>query len=364
MSTSTIKDVANRAGVSVASVSRALSGRQGVSEATRRRVLLAARELDYHPDQVARSMRRRTSNLIGLVVSTIENVFFTEVARAAEQQALRHGFSLLIINTDEHITREASSFAVLRQQLIAGIILAPAPGDISSRSYLRDFQSPIVLINRDPGDSPYSSIIADDEEAAFQCTRWLIRQGRRRIGVISGIKNISTTQRRLDGYYRALEAEGIFPDEELLLSGDATFDGGYHATRDLMIRRAPPDALFVHNNVMLMGTMLALQDLRIYWPKQVDIAGFGAFCATQLYRPPLTLISQPTHEMGARAVDLLIDQIEGRMEYQTQHVVLKNRVVTRDEWTARENMRSTSVRLQPVAHDGARDIFFAESHPL
>jgi len=190
MSTSTIKDVANQAGVSVASVSRALSGRPGVSEATRRRVLLAVRELDYRPDQVARSMRRRTSNLIGLVVSTIENVFFTEVARAAEQEALRRGFNLLIANTDEHVEREASSFAVLRQQLIAGIILAPAPGDLSSRDYLEEFHPPIVLINRDPGDSPYSSILANDEEAAFQCTRWLIRQGRRRIAVISGIENM------------------------------------------------------------------------------------------------------------------------------------------------------------------------------
>ena len=129
MPASKIKDVAARAGVSVASVSRALAGRPGVSEAMRRRVLLAARELDYRPDQVARSLRRRQTSLIGLVISSIENEFFTQIAHAAEQTAVRHGYNLLISSTDERIDREEASIAVLRQQLVAGIILAPAPGD-------------------------------------------------------------------------------------------------------------------------------------------------------------------------------------------------------------------------------------------
>lgn len=354
MSTPNIKDVAIHAGLSVASVSRALSGQAGVSEATRRRVLLAARELHYRPDQVARSMRRRKSNLIGLVVSTIENVFFTEIARAAEQAALRRGFNLLISNTDEHIDREEASLAVLRQQLVAGIILAPAPGDISSRGYLADHQPPIVLINRDPGDSDYSSIIADDEDAAFQCTRWLIRQGRRRIGVICGLNDVSTTQHRLAGFYRALAKEELPHYSELQMSGNATFDGGYRATRDLMIRAEPPDALFVHNNVMLMGAMLALQDLGIRWPKQVDIAGFGAFSAARLYQPPLTLIAQPTHEMGERAVALLLDLIEGQVDNQPQRLVLRNSLVTRGEWERQKHVRASSVHLEPIAHDSIR----------
>lgn len=353
MSTSKIRDVAILAGVSSASVSRAVSGQPGVSEKTRRRVLLAARELDYRPDQVARSMRRRTSNLLGLVVSTIENAFFTEIARAAEQEALRRGFNLLISNTDEHIDREEASFAVLRQQLVAGIILAPAPGDIQARDYLADIQCPIVLINRDMGNSPYPSIVADDEESAFQCTRWLIRQGRRRIGVVSGLENVSTTQHRLDGCRRALESEGLVQYAELQISGKATFDGGYEAARNLMIRTAPPDALFVHNNVMLMGAMLALQDLGLSWPKQVDIAGFGAFSAARLYQPPLTLISQPTHEIGERAVALVVEQIEGRAENSPQRLVLSNRLVTREEWISQRNTRSTSVRLPPLSPESS-----------
>src|SRR5689334_4608792 len=131
----TAKDVAIHAGVSVATVSRVLMGAPHVTAEKRQKVLDAVQALDYRPDQVARSLRTRRSNLIALVVSTIENQFFTEVARAAEQAAIRHGYNLVISNTDERLEREQEYFSILSQQLIAGVILAPAPGDVASRRY-------------------------------------------------------------------------------------------------------------------------------------------------------------------------------------------------------------------------------------
>lgn len=346
-----VTDVALRAGVSVASVSRALSGRPGVSDAMRRRVLTAARELNYQPDEVARSMRRRQSNLIGLVVSTIENTFFTEIARSAEQAALRYGFNLLISSTDERLDREQLSFEVLRRQLAAGIILAPTPGDISGRSYLDPAGPPIVLINRELGVSALSSILADDEVAAFDCTRWLLQQGRRRIGVVAGLEHISTTRERLKGYQRALTAEGIAVDEQLIVRGFATAEGGYRAACDLMLRTDPPDAIFVHNNVMLSGAVLALRDLKIEWPKQIEIAGFGAFSAARLYQPPITLIAQPTHEMGQRAVSLLADHLAGGAMDWPQHLLLPNRLITREDWLRQKQERESWIRRRLSAPD-------------
>lgn len=348
MSASKIKDVAARAGVSVASVSRALSGRPGVSEATRRRVLVAARELDYHPDQVARSLRRRQANLIGLVISSIENRFFTQIAHAAEQAALRHGYNLLVSSTDERLDREEASISVLRQQLVAGIVLAPAPGDSSLRSYLTVDQPPIVLINRDLGDPRYPSVLAADEEAAYRCTSWLIHEGRRCIGVIRGLDDITTTRERIKGYARALTDAGVPRYSELEVPGAATIEGGYQAASDLMIRANPPDAIFVHNNMMLTGAVLALQDLGISWPNQVDIAGFGAFEAARLFRPPLTLIEQPTYAMAERAVALLLDHINGRNDGKPKHFLLPNRLVTREDWLDQRAERGNWVRLQPA----------------
>lgn len=347
MASTNIKDVADRAGASIASVSRALSGRPGVSESMRRRVLLAARELNYQPDQVARSMRRRKSNLIGLCVSTIENVFFTEIAHAAEQAALRHGYTLLTVSTDERIDREETSIAVLHQQLVAGIILAPGPGDLSARPYLQANQPPIVLINRDLGESPYTAIVANDQEAVYECVGWMIRQGRRRIGVIRGLDHISTTRERLAGYHRALTDGQVPVHPDLQVSGHATVEGGYKAACDLMVRANPPDAIFVQNNVMLTGAMLALQDMSIRWPDEVEIAGFGAFKPALLFRPPLTLIAQPTYEMAERAVSLLIDKINGRPGDQSPKIILPNKLITRDDWIAKKVERSAWVRRQP-----------------
>ena len=355
MPTSKIKDVAAHAGLSVASVSRALSGRAGVSEATRRRVLVAARELDYRPDQVARSLRRRQTNLIGLVISTIENEFFTQVAHAAEQAALRHGYNLLISSTDERIDREEASIVVLRQQLVAGIILAPAPGDASLRDYLAVDQPPIVLINRDLSDPAYPSVLAADADAAYECISWLIREGRRRIGVIRGLDHISTTRERLAGYARALSEAAVPRYPGLEIPGNATIEGGYQAACDLMIRANPPDAIFVHNNVMLTGAMLALQDLGFSWPDQVDIAGFGAFEDARLFRPPLTLIKQPTYGIAERAVEVLLERISGRNALEPKHVVLPNRLVTRDDWLSQRADRGKWMRLQPHRGSAGED---------
>ena len=349
MAPSKIKDVAARAEVSVASVSRALSGRPGVSEAIRRRVLVAARELNYRPDQAARSLRRRQASLIGLVISTIENEFFTQIAHAAEQAVLRHGYNLLVLSTNEQIDREEASLAILRQQLVAGIVLAPAPGDYASHPYLAADLPPIVLINRDLGDAPFPAVLANDDEAAYQCVKWLIGQGRRRVGVIKGLGDISTTRDRMRGYERALAEQGVPRLEGLEVPGEATLEGGYQAVCDLMIRADPPDALFVHNNVMLTGAMLALQDLGISWPAEIDIAGFGAFRAARLYRPPLTLIEQPCYEMAERAVELLLDLIHGRGATDHPNLYLANRLITRDDWLGQRQERGRWMRLQPEA---------------
>jgi LacI family transcriptional regulator len=328
---STIKDVAERAGVSIATASRALTGHPNVSARAREQVLQAAAVLGYQPDQVARSMRRRRTNMIGLIVSTIENVFFTEVARAAEQAAHRHGYNLIVCNTEESPKQEETYLSLLDRQLVAGVILAPAPGH---GEHLRPFvghRLPIVLINRHFAHLALPSITCDDTEASRQCVSQLIAEGRTRIAAIVGLKGISTTQERLEGYRRALREAGRQLHPVLELSGGATLEGGYRAMRELLERDDRPDAVFVFNNLMTQGAVMATQDLGLQWPDDIDIAGFGAFQFTRLYRPPLTLIAQPTHVMGEQAVAKLIAQIEGDQSAPSS-IVLPNRLVPRAAW--------------------------------
>jgi LacI family transcriptional regulator len=331
MMNTTIKDVALRAGVSIATASRALTGHPSVSSQAREAVLAAAAALEYSPDQVARSMRRRRTNLIGLIVSTIENVFFTEVARAAEQTAHRRGYNLIVCNTDESPAQEEIYLSLLDRQLVAGIILAPAPGAALHLQPFIERRMPIVLINRHFTDLPLPSITCNDAESSSACIRQLIGEGRRRIGAIMGLPDISTTQERLDGYHHALREAGIAPDRSLEIAGGATLDGGYRAMHALLQRADRPDAVFVFNNVMTQGAVMAVQDLGLRWPDDIDIAGFGAFQVARLYRPPLTLIEQPTHAMGEQAIEMLIDQLEGR-EITQPAVVLSNRLISRAAW--------------------------------
>jgi LacI family transcriptional regulator len=270
---STIKEVAELAGVSVATASRALSGYPHINAATRQRVLDAVKQLDYQPDQVARSLRRRRTNLIGLVVSTIENVFFTEVAHAVEQAARPLGYNLIVCNTDEDPQNEAAYLSILDRQLVAGVILAPAPGDARHLERFSGEKLPIVLVNRRLNHLPFPSVACDDEAAAFECVSYLAAEGKRRIVAIKGLPGVSTTGERLTGYRRALQAAGLPLRADLEVEGGANLEGGYRAAYELMQRQEKPDALFVFNNVMTQGAVMALQDLGISWPEPVDVAG-------------------------------------------------------------------------------------------
>ncbi|GAC1525570.1 MAG: LacI family DNA-binding transcriptional regulator [Chloroflexota bacterium] len=292
----------------------------------------AIQELGYRPDQVARSLRRRRTNVIGLVVSTIENVFFTEVARAAEQAADDRGYNLIVCNTDESPEREAAYLTILNEQLIAGVILAPAPGDARHLSSIVDGKLPLVLINRQLDHIPCYSITSDDKEAAFECVNYLIRDGRSRIAAITGLPGISTTRERLDGYRRAITSAGLDHGPTMEVHGAANLEGGYRAAHELLARPNPPDAIFAFNNVMVQGAIMAIQDLGLCWPDQVDVSGFGAFTPARLYRPPLTLIAQPAREMGRRAVEVLLAQVDGHLDGLPKSTVLHNQLQPRHTW--------------------------------
>lgn len=328
---STVKDVARLAGVSVASVSRTLSGYPHVSPEVRGRVIRAVEELGYRPDKIARSLRLRRTNLIGFCVSSIETVFFTEMARAAEQAAHEHGYNLILCNTEEDPRQENTYLDLLDRHLVTGVILSPAPGEALHLDAYVERGLPIILVNRRIDRLDCSSITSNEEEITYECVTQLIQGGRRRIAAITGFPEASTTKERLSGYRRALRDAGLDPREPLEEYGWSNLRGGYEAAYRLVQGKNPPDALFAFNDLMTQGSIMALQDMGLRWPEEIDVAGFGAFAVAYLYNPPLTLIDQPTHNMGSLAVKLLIDQVENGND-QPQRVVLKNHIISRQEW--------------------------------
>lgn len=311
--TFSIHDVAERAGVSAATVSHVLNATRFVSDKTRNRVLTAINDLGYIPSAAARSLRSRRTRTLALVVSDIENPYFTEVVRAAERRAAEAGYTMVLGNTDEALDRERTVLRALLEQRVDGILLAPVSG-INEMDHLRQVQErgvPLVLLNRRLAEIPAPSVTADNATGSYELTKYAIAQGHRRIGVIHGRLDTSTTQERLAGYRRALAEAGIPEEEELMVLGGSKAEPACLAAHQLLAQRPRPTCLYAFNNLMTEGMLLAVREERLTCPEEVSLVGFDDFRAARTVTPALTVVAQPTYEIGRGATEILLRQLNG-----------------------------------------------------
>ncbi|MCI0423012.1 MAG: LacI family transcriptional regulator, partial [Acidobacteria bacterium] len=295
----TIKQVAKRANVSVGTVSNVLSDSPQVNPLLRARVLAAIRELDYHPDQVARSLKVRQTKMLGMIISDITNPFFPQLIRGAEDAALAHGYLLVTFNTDDRVEREKQALSVLRGRRVDGVLLivAPAKGDNTHIKATMAAGVPIVCLDRLPHGIQVDSVSTDHIKGAQVCVRHLLSQGHRRIAMITGSMELQTAQDRLEGYKAALKEARLKIDPEMLREGDFRLEAGHRLTKDLLLQRVRPTALFVSNGMMALGAIKALEETQLSCPKDIAIAVFDDLPLAGVYRPYLTSVAQPTHEI-------------------------------------------------------------------
>jgi LacI family transcriptional regulator len=324
----TMADVAARAGVSVATVSRALSGDpKRVSAPVLQRIIDAAEELEYIPNNLARNMRSGSSRILGLVISDIGNPFFTAVARGVEDVAQRHGYSLVLSNTDENPDREAASLGVMAAERAAGVIIATTNENGTALRRAQDMGMAIVAIDRHIVDLPTDSVVVDNESAAHEAVTHLVRLGHRRIAIVGG-PEADTARERLRGYERALREARIHLAPELVRSGDFRETAGLTVTRALLDLAEPPTAIFAVNNLTTIGVLAALRERGVAVPADVSVVGFDDIPTAELLHPPLTVVQQPTYRVGARAADLLIRRLR-EPEAAVKEVVLSARLIVR-----------------------------------
>lgn len=324
----TIKDIALKANVSTATVSRALYNTGYVNEETRRRIIEIAEELGYERHKETREVKVRSS-LIGVIVSDITNPFFTQIVRGIEDVLSPAGYSLLLCNADEDVEKEKSYLKVLQSKKVDGVILAPAGGDDGSIRGLTDKGIPIVLIDRLINNLELDGVIIDNLNGAYEGVSHLIYEGYKRIGMITGPSGIMTSIERFEGYKKAIIDAGLEFDENLVENGGYTQEGGYRAAKRL-IERAHPDALFVANNVMTTGALLAIKELDIKIPEEIGIVGFDDMEWAPLVDPPLTTISQPIYTIGSTAAQLLLRRLSRASKMRKEVVVLKPRLIVRE----------------------------------
>ncbi|TXS45434.1 LacI family transcriptional regulator [Streptomyces sp. uw30] len=310
----TMADVARRAGVSVATVSHVLNETRPVLPHTRQAVLDAMEELGYTPNTLARSLVTSRTRSIGLAVSAISNPYFTEILQGVEAAALEHGYSLLIADPHDDPEHERKVVQLLHERRVDGMIVAPSADPRELLAYLGRHKVPTVLLDRvvdtpADGSTRFDQVCADSAEPMARLVTHLAGLGHRRIGLVAGLPGLSTTSERLTGYRDGLVAAGLPHDECLVVHGDSESAGAERATAALLSLPSPPTALVTANNAMTMGALRALRDHGLSVPDDIALCCFDDFAWADLFSPRLTAIAQPSKDIGAQAVRVLLDRL-------------------------------------------------------
>jgi LacI family transcriptional regulator len=312
--TPTIKDVAAQAGVSTATVSRVLAGLDGVRPTLQERVHAAVHQLNYSPNRIARNLRIRRTRTVALVVSDIQNPFFTSVVGGIENALQQADYTLLLGNSDENLDREQLYLATLRAEGVVGIILAPTGARAEAYEHLHHTHLPMVVIDRCPPRLHADSVAVNNSAGAFAAVTHLARLGHRRIGCITGPQ--------------ALRAHDLPVHPSLIRYADFRQPGGSTAMQALLELPEPPTAVFVGNNLMTLGALQTLHERGLQIPSDMAIVGFDDMAWASSLQPPLTAVVQPTYEVGTTAAHLLLARLNDPQR-PLQHVVLDTRLMVR-----------------------------------
>lgn len=330
----TVRDVARLAEVSTGTVSKVINGKGNVRPKLKQRVMSAMEALDFHPDQIARSLRVRQSQTIGMVIPDITNPFFADVIRGVETEVRSRAYSLILCDSNEDPAIEQANLNTLFARRVDGVLIAPSDAKSASDGFLRR-RFPLVFFDRVPQGFSGSAVLTNNLEAALAATQHLIEIGHQRLAIITGRPDLSSGSDRLEGFRRALQQAGLPLREEYLQHGDFQVEGGYLCGLNLLRLPRPPTAIFCCNNQMTLGLMRAVGELQIHCPAQISVLGFDDFLWAANFNPRLTTVAQPSFEMGRQAMRLLLAKIQSAK--QQGSVAEENIVVLNAELRVRDS---------------------------
>jgi len=306
---STIADVAARAGVSTATVSRVLRGVSRGRPATRARIQAAARELDYRPSGVARSLKLRTTDTLGLLITDIQNPFYAQLVRSIDDVAREHDYALLLGNGAEDAEREAAYLELLASRRVDGLIIAATSLTARHRRWLRHSPVPLVLVNCALADVAVPAFLSDNRAGGALAARHLLEQGHRALAHVAGDPANPAAAERLAGVREALDAAGLDGARLPCAQSDGHVAGGEAAMRELLARAPRTTGVVCFNDLTAVGALRALRTAGRQVPGEVSVVGFDDIDLAAYVEPPLTTIRQPFGELGRRAVEALVGRL-------------------------------------------------------
>jgi len=307
----TIKEVADRANVSVGTVSHVITGSVPVSEILRQRVEQAILDLDYHPNHVARSLKTSRTRTLGIIVPDMTISFYPQIIRGAETGARGKGYTLIAVNSLDSAERQAELLSLLRSQQVEGILLVVADaGSSSQMERLENAGIPVVCLDRIPDRVPVDSVSVEDVAAAEMGTDHLIAMGYQRIAIVTGPFTLNTKIQRLKGYEQSLRRAGLVPSEDLIWQGKSRSEDLAAMCRERLIDPARrPDALLCTNGPIALEALRGMHQCGLHTPEDLGFVTFDELTVGDVFSPAITTIVQPAYDIGFRASEILLDRI-------------------------------------------------------
>ena len=325
----TIRDVAKRAGVAPITVSRVLNNSGYVSDDTRARVMVAAVELNYVPNMLARSFRSSRTETIALVLTDITNPFWTTVARGAEDAASAGDYTVLFCNTDEQELKQTKYISMLVRRRIDGVLLVPARSSIDAVQTLQQHDIAVVVLDRRVPGAQVDIVRSDSIQAARALTEHLIANGHRRIGMLGGPQGLSVAEERIEGYGQALRAAALPLEAGLIVRGGFSVDSGADMTLALLDQAEPPTALLASNNFMAVGALNALRARGLGVPDDMSVVCFDDLPTSHTITPFFTVMAQQAYDLGRVAADRLMARLDAGTELRPEEIVLPTELIQR-----------------------------------
>jgi LacI family transcriptional regulator len=329
---STLNDIADSAGVSVSTVSRVLNqkaARYRISPETEQLILKTAKALNYRPNHLARGLRLKQTNTLGLIAPDISNPFFAYVIKRVQRVAHDQGYSLVVCNTDETLELEREQVQLLYRKRVDGIIAMPVGLDSTHFEELVEKGVPMVMLDRCFDHMEVNSVVVDNYRGAYDAVAHLVEMGHERIAFVQGLPGTFTNTERLRGYRDALRERSVAVDESLIVGGDFRQENGFIETKLLMSRTDRPTAIFASSDLITLGALQTIADEGLSIPEDVSLLTFDDFDFAPFLRCPLTAVRQPKEMMGEMAVKLLIDDLRSGTQ-SAKRIVLKPTLVRRE----------------------------------
>jgi len=310
----TLKMVAERAGVSVNTASRAINNKSDINEKTKKRVLKVAQELGYVQNATAVALRTKKTRTLGVVIADNRNPFYAEVLNGIEEAAREKNYHIILANTQRDYKKEEEAINLLLAKRVDGLLITPVQDRDDDIKKLIEANIPFVVVGRDFENIEVDAVYNDEIKGGFLATEYLIKKGHKRIALIDGFLYKSPAKGRLEGYKKALNKYRIPLDDLLISVGDINMEDGYERTKQMLEKNIDFTAIFAYNDMMAFGSMQAIKEKGLRIPEDIGLVGYDDIPFSSLISPSLTTIRLKKQDLGIESVELLLSRINGSRE--------------------------------------------------